>query len=185
MKPLAKILKWGAIGLGSFIVIAVAASLAFGKPGYKSPEAQQENKPAAPVVTETPSSIPSYAAASTPEGKRGNDIVSVGLTAYLRIPNNSDSESVLFLSPDSETYNAEMAKLTAVKNDPQATFYQMGELAAKGWFGVSNGTQIVVLDKQGILDPLYQVRIMKGMRSVDDDKIGKSGWIARTFISKN
>ena len=185
MGKVSKILKWTAIGAGGFVVIAVAASLAFGKPGYKSPETlQQENKqPDSPVVV-TPSTTPIYAAASNQNEKAGNDIVSVGATAYLRIPHNSDPESVVLLSPTADSYG-EIQKAYSVKNDPQALFGALGELAAKGFIGVSNGTEIVVVDKKGILDPLYQVVIKKGVRDVDADKLGKSGWIDRTFISKD
>lgn len=146
---------------------------------------QPAEAPTRPPLIASPSTTPVYAGISGKNDKAGNDIVSVGSNAILRIPHNTDPESVVLLSPDPNTYNDEMNKLYAVKGNPEALYYQMGALAAKGWIGVSNGTKIVVIDKKGILDPLYEVRIMNGVRDVDSDKIGLSGWSARTFISKD
>lgn len=181
MKMLAKIIKFGAIGIGAFILFAVATSLIFGKAGYKAPEMAQEEKKSLPVII-TPTKTPVYAAAATE--KSGNDIVSVGSTAYLRIARDTNPEDVILLSPTADNYK-EINDAYAVKNDPQALFGALGILSAKGFFGVSNGTQIVVVEKKGILAPLYRVIIKAGVRDVDADKLGKSGWVDRAFISKD
>jgi hypothetical protein len=188
MKVILKILKLTAYGIGGFIFIAISASLLFGKrtpsDGQILIAEKSTTTPKAQIIS-TPEKIPAYSSASEQKAPQGGDLVSVGGKAFLRIAGNSDKEQVVFLSPDPDTYSKEMSKLSSVRNDPQALYFQMGELAGKGWIGVSNGTQIIVLDKKGILDPMYQVRIMKGVRSVDDDKVGLSGWIIRDFISKN
>jgi hypothetical protein len=191
MKLILKILKWTAYGIGGFIFIAIVASLLFGKRTPSDGQAlipeQTEKSTTTPKtqIISTPEKIPAYSSASEQKAPQGGDIVSVGEKAFLRIAGNSDKEQVIFLSPDPDTYSKEMSKMSAVRNDPQALYFQMGELAGKGWIGVSNGTQVIVLDKKGILDPMYQVRIMKGVRSVDADKVGQSGWTLRDFISKN
>lgn len=108
-----------------------------------------------------------------------SEIVPIGNEAFLRLPNSNDSKQVILLAPTTEIA-AEIEKAFLV-NDT----FGLLDLASKGVFGVSNGTKVLVIDKQGVIEVLYRVRILQGVHSVDSDKIGKSGWILRSFISNN
>ncbi len=86
---------------------------------------------------------------------------------------------MILLAPTPEVWD-EVGKSFSV-NDT----YGLVELSGKGVFGVSNGTKILVIDKKGTLAPLYKVRILQGVRSIDEDKVGRAGWLPRDFVSAN
>lgn len=107
-----------------------------------------------------------------------SNIISIGEEGYLRIKDSTDQEQVLFLAPTPEIWE-EVIKTFSARDT-----VGLLELASKDVFGVSNGTKVLVIDKQGFVSMLYRVRIIQGVRPIDEDKIGRSGWISGDFVSK-
>jgi hypothetical protein len=111
---------------------------------------------------------------------KSTQIIPIGTEAFLRLSANNDPEQILLLAPTPEIWD-EIGKAFLAKD----YYGLLIDLAPKGVFGVSNGTKILIIDKQGIVTPLYRVRILKGVRPIDEDKIGRSGWLPSEFISSN
>jgi len=157
---------------GVFIVLFIIALIL---PSEKRDSLKKAQQPFSTInqVTESSSSHASTDSSS-------NSIVSIGETAFLRVGNN-DPEQVIFLAPTPEIWD-EVFKAFQVK-DKVLRVNELLLLIPKGVFAVSNGTKVLVLDKKGVFSPLYRVRIIEGVRSIDDDKIGRSGWLPREFVT--
>lgn len=111
------------------------------------------------------SNIPS----NTNSSSTANNSLKIGDKGYLRLPNISDPTQVIFLAEDKDSFN-QLSKSLIAKDT-----YGIMELGQKGVvFGVSNGTEIQVIDSDVFI---RKVRIIKGVRSVDNDKVGLSGWV--------
>jgi hypothetical protein len=47
------------------------------------------------------------------------------------------------------------------------------------FFGVSKGSKVLVIDRNTFS---RKVRIIEGVKSVDDDKVGQAGWIPFEWV---
>ncbi|HEY4513067.1 MAG TPA: hypothetical protein VJH06_00955 [Candidatus Paceibacterota bacterium] len=115
-----------------------------------------------PATTVSPSPTPTTATDTS---------VKVGDTAFLRLPNTTDPTSVICLGSTKEEFGQVGKALLA--ND------FIGLLEIPGAFCVSNGTKVQVLD-QGY--GVRRVRILEGVRKVDEDKVLRSGWTAMEWV---
>ena len=98
---------------------------------------------------------------------------SISESGFLRLPNNNDPEQVICLGPTKESYNQIGKALLA--ND------MIGLLEIPGAFCVSNGSRVKLIESSFAL---RRVRIETGVRPVDSDKVGMSGWVAKEFVVK-
>ncbi len=118
------------------------------------------------------SNIPSNTNNST-----ANNSLKIGDKGYLRLPNIGDPTQVIFFAVNKDSYD-QLSKSLIAKDT-----YGILELAQKGIvFGVSNGTEIQVIDSDMFI---RKVRIIKGVRPVDDDKVGLSGWVPAEWVVSN
>ncbi len=95
----------------------------------------------------------------------------IGETAYLRLPGISDPTQVICLGTTKEEFDQIGKALSA--ND------FAGIMEIPGAFCLSNGTQVKVIDSDV---GLRRVRIIKGIRKVDADKVLLSGWTAKEWV---
>ncbi|MBI4226178.1 hypothetical protein HY612_03640 [Candidatus Roizmanbacteria bacterium] len=103
--------------------------------------------------------------------------LNLGDQGYLRIPNTTDPETPIFLATDKKVFK-ELGKALLAKD-----MYGVLELAQQGTvFGVSNGTQVKVVDMDTFS---RKVRIIKGVRPIDEDKVGLSGWAPVEWVTSN
>lgn len=103
--------------------------------------------------------------------------VRVGDEAYLRLSSTTDPEQIILLAINSENAFDQLIK-ALLANDTQGII----ELVEQGKvFGVSNGTRVFVIDS-GI--GKRKVRILQGLRPVDQDKIGRTGWVVKEQVVK-
>ena len=134
MKPLAKILKWGAIGLGGFIVIAITMSLIFGKPGYRSPETlQQESQPEFITAIEVKQINPplTFGAKYRTEPYTIEKFISDGLTKKFILSNNYDDVTVQWMGKQ-DNYGSPDTILTDWKYNDKDKNFILGNALPKG-----------------------------------------------------
>lgn len=111
---------------------------------------------------------------SAPTTTTATNSAQIGEIAFLRLSNTSNPESIICLGSTKEGFDEVMTSLLA--ND------FVGLLEIPGAFCVSNGTKVQVIDSgYGV----RRVRIMEGVRKVDEDKVLRSGWTAMEWVSKN
>lgn len=91
----------------------------------------------------------------------------------MRLPDINDPEQVICLGPTKESYD-QITK-AIMSGDT------IGLLEIPGAFCVSNGSKAKLIDQAFAV---RRVRIEEGVRPVDSDKIGLSGWVAKEFIVK-
>lgn len=101
------------------------------------------------------------------------ELRTIGAEGFLRLSNIDDPEQVIFLTPTQELWD-EVGKVFLSKDA-----YGMLELSQKGVFGISNGTKVLVIDRSFTLT---KVRILKGVRPIDEDKIGLAGWTPKEWV---
>lgn len=150
-----------------FIVLFVFAALS-----NESPKTINELSPS-PALSSIPSPIATPVESPTPAASR--IVRTIGGEGFLRLPNTDDPEQVLFLAPTPKIYN-DVSGMFLAKD---FSLGAMRELAAKGVFGVSNGSRIRVLDTTFTLT---RVRILEGIRPIDSDKVGLSGWLPYEWV---
>lgn len=97
----------------------------------------------------------------------------IGTEGFLRLPNTDDPEQIIFLTPSPELWD-EVGKAFLSKDA-----YGILELSQKGIIGISNGTKVLVIDRSFALT---KVRVVKGIRPIDEDKIGLAGWTAKEWV---
>lgn len=100
--------------------------------------------------------------------------VQIGDTAFLRLPGVTGPTPVVCLGSTKEDFE-EITKSMLAKD-------YIGLLEIPGAFCVSNGTKVQVIDSAFAV---RRVRILEGVRKVDDDKVFMSGWTAMEWVSKN
>ncbi len=120
------------------------------------------------IASNTPS-----APSSSQQSTNSQELRTIGAEGFLRLPNNDDPEQVIFLTPTPELWD-EVGKVFLSKDA-----YGMLELSQKGVIGISNGTRVLVIDRSFTLT---KVRVLKGIRPVDEDKIGLAGWTAKEWV---
>lgn len=99
------------------------------------------------------------------------ELSELGAEGYLRISGKNDSSQVVILTEKKENY--ELVTKAFMAKDYE------GLLEIPGAFGVSNGTKIKIIDTAfGI----RRVRIIEGVREIDSDKVGRTGWTAKEFV---
>jgi len=102
-----------------------------------------------------------------------DDQVQIGDDAFLRLPGISDPEQVICLGSTKEEFE-QVSKALLAKDT-------LGLFDLPGAFCVSNGSRVKVIDSAfGV----RRVRITAGVRNVDNDKIGTSGWTAKEWVVK-
>ena len=107
------------------------------------------------------------------ETKPKDDFVSIGETAYLRLPNTKDPEQMICLGPTKESYG-QIMKSISVKDF-------LGVFEAGG-FCVGNGTKVQVID---VSFSMKKVRIMEGVREIDQNVLLRTGWVATEWVVKD
>lgn len=152
-------LTFGIIALATFFAaIALSNSNSF----VSTTQPAQTSSPAPTTKPSTPAPAP------TPAQPK------IGDQAYLRLPNNTDPSQVIMLAIEKSDYDAVLKALMA--NDTFGLFQLASDNKA---FGVSNGTKVLVVDSAA---GIRKVRILQGVRSVDDDKVGMAGWVAMEWV---
>jgi len=98
--------------------------------------------------------------------------LNIGDAAVLRM--NNDPTAIVFLATTPEA-NKELIKVIQA-NDAVGLL----ELGAQGKaFGITNGAKIKIIDRSL---GLRKVRIVEGIKSVDQDKVGQSGWVPYEWV---
>lgn len=110
---------------------------------------------------------------TTPPSSGPKQVTTVGQEAYLRLPNISDPSQVILLAPTQKIY--EQVVKSSMANDTVGLL----ELAQVGVFGVSNGTKVFVIDRAV---GATKVRVTRGVRPIDDDKVNRAGWVASEWV---
>jgi len=121
--------------------------------------------PSSPSSTSTPTSTPTTSSAPSAQ---------IGDTAFLRLPGVTGPTPVVCLGSTKEDF-------TQITKSMLAKDY-IGLLEIPGAFCVSNGTKVQVIDSAFTV---RRVRILEGVREVDDDKVFMSGWTAMEWVVKN
>lgn len=103
------------------------------------------------------------------------ELRTVGQEGFLRLPNNPDPSKAILVAPTAEIAE-EVVKMYIV-ND--VSIGALRELTEKGVFDVSNGAKVRVIDKTFTLT---KIRILQGICLIDQNCIGRSGWIPKEFI---
>ena len=102
-----------------------------------------------------------------------NKFVSIGDTGYLRLPNTKDLEQMICLGPTKESYGQIMKSISA--KDFLGVF-------EAGGFCVGNGTKVQVID---VSFSMKKVRIMEGVREIDQNVLLRTGWVATEWVVKD
>lgn len=155
--PVKKMSSWKKIGLIvlALIILGVIANLA-------NDESTNDTATNDTVQQDVP------APASTPNAT--ND-VKVGQEGYLRLPGNDDQTQVICLGETKEDFN-EINKSLVAKDF-------MGIINNSGAFCVHNGSKVLVIDKDF---PARKVRVLKGTKPVDQDKVGLAGYVNYEWV---
>lgn len=116
-------------------------------------------------------SKPSTEATPTADPNTPKQLSEVGAEGYLRLPNNSDATQNIILTENKEDY--EKVTKAMLANDTQ------GLLEIPSAFGVSVGTKVKLLES-GI--GVRRVRILEVPEAIDQDKVGRAGWVAKEWV---
>ncbi|TSC83227.1 MAG: hypothetical protein G01um101419_137 [Parcubacteria group bacterium Gr01-1014_19] len=112
---------------------------------------------------------------SPQQSVKTQSVVSIGGEGVLR--SSDDPSGTVFLATTPEALN-QLTK-TIIAKDAVGLL----QLAIEGKaFGVTNGTRIKVIDS-GV--GTRGVRIVQGVNPVDQDKIGRSGWVPYEWVKPN
>lgn len=141
------------------IIVVILAMI--GQSAEKNSQVSQNPKPIEIKATENKVTENSY-----------KEVNKIGDEAYLRNGGNSvEATSIVFLST-TEAGHEQLVKSLMAKDT-------QGVIDNPTVFGVSSGTKVLVIDsKFGI----RKVRIIKGVRDVDQDKVGRTGWVVKEFV---
>ena len=101
------------------------------------------------------------------------DTIVVGDSGFIRLPGNSDPTQKICIGETKEAAD-EVSKSLIAKD-------YIGLLLIPGVFCVSNGTPALLIEKDF---PYRKVRVMGALNKVDEDKIGRAGWLPLEFVSK-
>lgn len=98
--------------------------------------------------------------------------LSIGNEGLLKV--SDDPNQVVFLATDPDASD-ELLKVILAKDE-----YDLLELGLQGRvFGVTNGTKVKIIDTAFAK---RKVRIIQGIKPVDADKVGRSGWVPMEFV---
>ena len=96
----------------------------------------------------------------------------IGDEGFLKV--GDDPNQVVFLATDLDAFN-ELLKIIRAKDE-----YGLLTLGLQGRaFGVTNGTKVKIIDT-GL--GKRRVRIIQGIKPIDEDKVGLSGWIPKEWV---
>jgi hypothetical protein len=96
----------------------------------------------------------------------------IGDEGFLKVGN--DPNQVVFLATDLDTFD-KLLKVIQAKDE-----YALLNFALQGKvFGVTNGTKVKIIDKSF---GKRKVRIIQGVKPVDEDKVGLSGWVPVEWV---
>jgi len=124
------------------------------------------------MAMELPNSSTEAPQTATEAPKAAPTAMELGDEGYLRLSNTSDPSQVIILTESKESYDQVTKAYLA--NDIQ------GLLEIPGAFGVSNGTKVKLIDSGFAV---RRVRIVSGVRDIDVDKVGRTGWVAKEFLT--
>lgn len=108
-----------------------------------------------------------------PAAEKVSSFVTIGETGYLRLPNTKDPEQMICLGPTKESYRQIMRAISAK---------DILGIIEVGGFCVGNGAKVQVIDVSFSMD---KVRILEGVREIDQNVLLKSGWVDAEFVAKN
>ena len=112
---------------------------------------------------------------STPPPAPTQNTLGTGEQGVLRM--GSDPTQIVLLATTESSFD-ELSK-TLMANDTIGVL----ELGSEGKvFGVTNGTKVLVIDRSF---GKRKVRITEGVRAVDTDKVGLSGWVPMEWVVAN
>lgn len=97
----------------------------------------------------------------------------VGDDGFLRIPGNNDTSQNICLGKTKQDADA-ITKALAAKD-------YAGLLDIPGAFCVGNGSKVKLTEKEF---PYRKVRILAGVKEVDSDKVGLSGYVPAEWVVK-
>ncbi len=101
------------------------------------------------------------------------DFLTIGDTGYLRLPSTKNPEQMICLGPTKESYNQIMKSISA--KDFLGVF-------EAGGFCTGNGTKVQVID---VSFSMKKVRIMEGVREIDQNVLLRTGWVATEWVVKD
>lgn len=149
-----------------FIAGIAVVALIFISDATSQPKQQPENKEikqTAVKQTEPKTEIPQKVESAK---------IEIGQEGFLRLGGNSTKPDDVVLLASSKDEFSQLSKAAIAKDT-------MGILELKGVFGVSSGTKVLVIES-GV--GIRKVRILSGVRAVDNDKIGLAGWVPMEFV---
>lgn len=158
--------KWTAIICVTIILISIVAIKSF---EGETPKTDNQT----PLTTSSTASKTTSKTA-TPSSDTSP---SVGDNAYLRLPDNNDPNNKIALGMTAE--DAGLITKALIAQD----FMGIYELTSQGKaFAISNGSKVLIIDSSV---GLRKVRIVSGVQSIDNDKVGMAGWVPMEWVVKN
>jgi|GEM_PF-2268835 len=98
--------------------------------------------------------------------------LSIGDEGFLKV--GDDPNNIVFIATDLDAFD-ELMKIIRAKDA-----YGLLELGMQGKaFGVTNGTKVKIIDTAM---GKRRVRIIQGVKPIDEDKVGLSGWIPKEWV---
>jgi len=98
--------------------------------------------------------------------------LSIGDEGFLKV--GDDPNNIVFIATDLDAFD-ELMKIIRAKDA-----YGLLELGMQGRaFGVTNGTKVKIIDTA---IGKRRVRIIQGVKPIDEDKVGLSGWIPKEWV---